>query len=544
MAFSLMTGVCADELQCIVCLELYEEPITLPCGHSFCKVCIKQHWESREEATVCDCPNCREVFPIKPECQKNVALAKLVEKTKLVPGVNVGERRCTEHGKPIQLYCKDDESLMCVMCLVGQHKNHEVVPVEIVHDELKGVLAAKCPELSKSKQHLESQLHQLKREVEQTRDSGKETVDRMEEKRLALYQYVDKSVDLMKSSVIKRQNEKICLLQKQMDKVKEQLNSFHETNFTLKAALQDLVTVSFLRGYKDVIKRLESVSHFQSLKMAQPTLFEFSKEEKNLGSFIELHENFLKNIRNSACGKGLVSIHTLFKSVHVYKLFLKAKNIYCINKQQGVHIDCDVALSFLLSTEPVELQMSELDQSSLRRLYGRTPSLDPNSANPWIKISRDLRTATRTETDNHHPEHPDRFDFWLQVLCSESFSSGRHYWEVDVRSSSSWGIGICLNSMGRKGEGKECMLGGNPKSWCLQKYQNKYYTRHNNQRTLLSVPGDPERFGFLLDCEEGEFTCFGDSRVLHVFRGNFLVPVKPAIGVYGDVGHSVRFCSF
>uniref|UniRef100_UPI00358E9978 E3 ubiquitin-protein ligase TRIM7-like isoform X2 n=1 Tax=Myxine glutinosa TaxID=7769 RepID=UPI00358E9978 len=425
MASSSMTGVCADELQCIVCFELYEEPITLPCGHSFCKVCIEQHWESREEATVCDCPNCREVFPIKPKCQKNVALAKLVEQMKLVPGVNeekmklvpgvneekmkltsvvnVEERRCTEHGKPILLYCKDDESLMCVMCLVGQHKNHEVVPVEIVHDELKGVLAAKCPELSKSMQHLESQLHQLKRQVEQTQDSGKGTVDRMEEKRLALYQYVDKSVDLMKSGVIKRQNEKICLLQKQMDKVKEQLNSLQETNSTLKAALQDLETISFLQGYKDVIKRLESVSHFQSLKMAQPTVLDFSKEEKNLGSFIELHENFLKNIMN-----------------------------------------------------------------------GRTPSLDPNSAHRRIKISRDLRTATRTRTDNHHPKHPDRFDRYAQVLSSESFSSGRHYWEVEVRSSSLWGIGICLNSMGRKGEGKECWLGGNLESWCLLNCENEY----------------------------------------------------------------------
>uniref|UniRef100_UPI00358FD918 tripartite motif-containing protein 14-like n=1 Tax=Myxine glutinosa TaxID=7769 RepID=UPI00358FD918 len=174
---------------------------------------------------------------------------------------------------------------------------------------------------------------------------------------------------------------------------------------------------------------------------------------------------------------------------------------------------------------------------------GRTPSLDPNSAHREIKISRDLRTATRTETDNPYPEHPDRFDRCVQVLSSDCFSSGRHYWEVDVRSSSSWLIGICLNSMGRKGEGKECCLGGNPESWCLQKYQNEYSTWHNCQGTHLSVPGNPERFGFLLDCEEGEFTCFGDSRVLHVFRGNFMDPVKPAIGVH-DVGDSLRFCSF
>ena len=174
---------------------------------------------------------------------------------------------------------------------------------------------------------------------------------------------------------------------------------------------------------------------------------------------------------------------------------------------------------------------------------GRTPSLDLNSAPPWIVISQDLRTATRTRTRHPYPEHPDRFDDYTQVVSSESFSSGRHYWEVDVSSSSLCRIGICLNSMGRKGEGNGSTLGGNPESWCLQKQDNKYTARHNVQGTSLSVPGDPERFGFLLDCEEGKLTCFGDSRVLHVFRGNFMDQVKPAVGVYIYDG-SVKFCSF
>uniref|UniRef100_UPI00358FCC0A tripartite motif-containing protein 14-like isoform X2 n=1 Tax=Myxine glutinosa TaxID=7769 RepID=UPI00358FCC0A len=238
--------------------------------------------------------------------------------------------------------------------------------------------------------------------------------------------------------------------------------------------------------------RLESRSHFSTTEPAPPRLLDFPVEEQNVDSLIQINDNLLKEIQTE-----------LVKQV----------------------------------------QIADLEFNTLKRLYGRTPSLDPNSAHRRIKISRDLRTATRTETDNQYPEHRDRFDLYPQVLSSESFSSGRHYWEVDVRSSSLCFIGICLNSIGRKWGGKECVLGGNPESWCLQKYQNEYYTFHNYQDTLLSVPGDPERFGFLLDCEEGEFTCFGDSRVLHVFRGNFLVPVKPAIGVYND-GDSVRFCSF
>ena len=98
--------------------------------------------------------------------------------------------------------------------------------------------------------------------------------------------------------------------------------------------------------------------------------------------------------------------------------------------------------------------------------------------------------------------------------------------------------------MRSKGGGRECWLGENPQSWCLYKHDNKYSARHNGQYTPLSMSGDPERFGFFLDCEAGELTCFGDSRVLHVCRGNFMdlvKPVKPAIGVYDPVGDSVRF---
>uniref|UniRef100_A0A8C4Q6D5 RING-type domain-containing protein n=1 Tax=Eptatretus burgeri TaxID=7764 RepID=A0A8C4Q6D5_EPTBU len=59
------------ELTCAVCLQLFEEPITLPCGHSFCLNCLENYWDSREEPTSCFCPNCREVFLQKPKLKKS-----------------------------------------------------------------------------------------------------------------------------------------------------------------------------------------------------------------------------------------------------------------------------------------------------------------------------------------------------------------------------------------------------------------------------------------------------------------------------------------
>ena len=126
------------------------------------------------------------------------------------------------------------------------------------------------------------------------------------------------------------------------------------------------------------------------------------------------------------------------------------KNVFNISKVKK-EINVFLFLSFCLSKPSTCLVVSA---------DGQTPRLDLNSANPWIVISQDLRTATQTGTEQPYPEHPDRFDRYTQVSSSESFSSGRHYWEVDVSLCSWCRIGICLNSMGRKGEREVCVFGG------------------------------------------------------------------------------------
>uniref|UniRef100_UPI00358EC221 E3 ubiquitin/ISG15 ligase TRIM25-like n=1 Tax=Myxine glutinosa TaxID=7769 RepID=UPI00358EC221 len=577
-------GVILNELTCPVCFELYKEPIALPCGHSFCRVCLEKSWEKREEDAGYVCPNCREVFPQKPKLMKNVIIANLVENMKLKkgkvglgvevedaehgdvnvkegmksggsesfcelcngeaakrcvpceilccekhlkphqqrghklvgPGVKIEELRCIGHGKPILLYCKNDGSLMCLMCMGEEHRDHDVVALEIAHAELKDVLAAKYPHVSQSMQSVASKLRQVQEEEDQTevgrsdeekdkfwcaikklmgnvKDeevvvySSRDAEDSLEEKRRLVCQFVNESVDLMKSEINKRKMEKLSLLGKQREKLEQQMEDLRQGKSAMDTALQDLEAISFLQASKDLLKRLTTMSDFKSVKRTPLPVLDFSKEEKNLDGLITLNKNFLEKIQ-----KGPVE--------HPEKV--------------------------------------ELDQNNLRRLYGRSPSLDPNSAHRRIKISGDLRTATRTWTENQYPEHPDRFDVHPQVVSCDCFSSGRHYWEVDVGSSCSCGIGICLNSMGIKEA--ESGLGENPESWCLDKCNNEFSARHNNQCTSLSVPEDHERFGFFLDCEAGELTCFGDSRVLHVFRGNFMVPVKPAIWVW-DVDGSVHF---
>uniref|UniRef100_A0A8C4R1J7 B box-type domain-containing protein n=1 Tax=Eptatretus burgeri TaxID=7764 RepID=A0A8C4R1J7_EPTBU len=226
-----------------------------------CEVCFRM---AARRCVPCDILCCE--IHMKPHQHKG---HKVVN-----PEVKLEELICANHGKPIQLYCNDDKTMMCLMCQMckdGKHKNHNVVTLETVHAELKDVLKTKCPEVSKSKQHLQSQLDQLQEEVEQTQHTGQSTEGRLEERRRELYQLVDETVDLLMSRVIKRKNKKLSLLMKNMEKRQQQLKSVLEAESLLQTALQELEAVYFMQGFKDLVQRLESVSHFQYLKMAPRT---------------------------------------------------------------------------------------------------------------------------------------------------------------------------------------------------------------------------------------------------------------------------------
>uniref|UniRef100_S4RYX7 B30.2/SPRY domain-containing protein n=1 Tax=Petromyzon marinus TaxID=7757 RepID=S4RYX7_PETMA len=103
-----------------------------------------------------------------------------------------------------------------------------------------------------------------------------------------------------------------------------------------------------------------------------------------------------------------------------------------------------------------------------------SPTLNPNTAHRNLQISADFKTVRTSTRAQHYPDNSDRFDHYRVVICSDKFSSGRHYWEVDV----------------------------NEVSWSLRKLDD-YTAVHNKTETKLSVRDAPKRVGVHLDWEAG-----------------------------------------
>ncbi|XP_028298714.1 E3 ubiquitin-protein ligase TRIM21-like [Gouania willdenowi] len=175
------SGMSEHHFLCSICLEVLTDPVTTPCGHNFCKTCISTHWDT---STTSRCPVCNQVFSTKPQLKVNILMREMVsqfrresEKKAAAPGEvpcdvcngtkvkalkscldcmvsycethlkphltasglrrhqlvepveNLETRMCPKHSKPLELFCQSDQTRVCLMCSVLEHKSHQLVPL-------------------------------------------------------------------------------------------------------------------------------------------------------------------------------------------------------------------------------------------------------------------------------------------------------------------------------------------------------------------------------------------------------------------------------
>ncbi|XP_028428400.1 NLR family CARD domain-containing protein 3 [Perca flavescens] len=186
------------------------------------------------------------------------------------------------------------------------------------------------------------------------------------------------------------------------------------------------------------------------------------------------------------------------------------------------------------------------------RKYSCELTLDTNTVNRKLKLSDNNRKVTRVEEDQPYPDHPERFDWWSQLLCRDGLT-GRCYWEVQRRGEVY--ISVSYRGIRRRGVSGDCGFGWNDQSWSLFCSDGGYSVRHNNRETSISsssvcgrvadISSPPSgRVAVYVDCPAGSLSFYSvssDSLIhLHTFNTTFTQPLYPGFRFWS--GSSVSLC--
>uniref|UniRef100_A0A3Q2ZPK9 Tripartite motif-containing protein 16-like n=1 Tax=Kryptolebias marmoratus TaxID=37003 RepID=A0A3Q2ZPK9_KRYMA len=516
-----------DNFSCLICLDLLEDPVIIPCGHSYCRSCIKGHWDKEDHRRIYSCPQCRKISKPRPVLSKSINLASLVEKLKnddfhavpagpedvscdvcterklkavkscldclvsycekhLQPHYSLGqlqkhqlvepskklqENICPRHDEVMKIFCHTDQQCICYLCLMDEHKGHETVSAAAGRAEKQKELEASRQQIQQRIQDRQKDVKLLQQEVEAINVSADKTVEDSE----------------------KTFTQLIRLIQKRSSDVKQQLRSQQETEVSRVKELQEKLEQE-ITELKRKDAELEQLSHTED------------------------HNQFLHNYP---------SVSALSESTHSSSIKSRPRRHFedvtaaveeLRDKLQDVLRDMWTDIS---------LRVSETRDGFLK--YSQEITLDPNTANRYLLLSEGNRKVTLMEQQQSYPDHPDRFTYYYQVLSRESLT-GRCYWEVE-RSGGAVYFSVTYKDICRNGNQNDCRFGFNDKSWTLSCGTSSYRFLYNKACTPVSGPGS-SRVGVYLDHRAGVLSFYSVSEtmtLLHRVQTTFTQPVHAGV---------------
>ncbi|KAK2843781.1 hypothetical protein Q7C36_011996 [Tachysurus vachellii] len=495
-----------DQLLCLICLDVFTDPVTTPCGHNFCKSCLTLSWDKDQH---CHCPLCNQKFTKRPELKINTTptevadhfkkksgsdkpevlcdacsgeklkalkscldcglsfckihlnphyhVPKLKKHNLINPVENPEANICQKHERALELFCREDQKCVCQFCIETEHKNHNTVPIEEESRKRKTQLVETQTDVQQMIQDQLKKIKEIKHTVEQSkRSTEKEKADSVE-----VFSALIRSIERSQAELLEMMEEK------------------------QKAAG---------RQAEGLIKELEQ--EIGVLKRRDTELEQLSHTGEHL---------HLQQIYSSMCSPP----HT--------------KNWTEISINTDVSVDTvRTALSQLQQTLNEKLTKSLNDKlketipTDLKRIqqYAVDVTLDPDTANPYLILSADGKRVRDGDKRQNLPDTPQRFDSCPCVLGNQSFCSGRFYYEVQVRWKTGWDVGVATENINRKGE---IILTPEDGFWTVVLRNKNRYKACAGPSVPLTLRERVEVVGVFVDYEEGLVSFYDVKSRSHIY---------------------------
>uniref|UniRef100_A0A671VIN3 Tripartite motif-containing protein 16-like n=1 Tax=Sparus aurata TaxID=8175 RepID=A0A671VIN3_SPAAU len=543
-----------ETFSCSICLDLLKDPVTIPCGHSYCTNCIKDHWDTEDEKRIYSCPQCRKSFTPRPELLKNTMLAALVEqlkktglqaapadlcyagpedvacdvctgrklravksclqcvasycekhlqphyqsaafkKHKLVePSEKLQENICSRHDEVKKIYCRTDQQCICMLCSMDEHKGHDTVSAAAERTERQRELEGSRHNIQQRIQDREEDVKLLQQEVEAINGSADKAVEHSEKIFTQLIRLMEKRCSDVKQQVRSQQETEVSRVKELQEKLEQEITELKRKDAELKKLSHTEDHIQFLHNYPSLSALSES-THSSSIKIGPLKYF-----EDVTAAVSELRDKLQDVLRETWTNISLTETQV------------------------------DVLVS----------QPENKTRADFLR-YSCEITLDPNTAHTWLLLSEGNRKATLGSQQQSYSDHPDRFTDYHQVLSRESLS-GRCYWEVKWRGGVY--LAVAYKNIRRTGITKECGFGHNDKSWSLYCDKNSYKFWYNNINTPVSGPLS-SRVGVYLDHSAGILSFYRVSdtmTLLHRVQTTFTEPLYAGLRLC-NFEDSAEFC--
>ncbi|XP_036436639.1 tripartite motif-containing protein 16-like [Colossoma macropomum] len=540
-----------DQFICPVCLHLPNDPVTVPCGHSFCMLCINGCWDQEDQRGVYSCPQCRETFTPRPVLRRNYFIAEMLEKLKIdrqaappagpgdvecdfctgrklkavksclmclasfcedhlkphleVPALKkhrlvkasgqLQEKICSQHDKLIEIYCRTDQSCICYLCTMHEHKGHDTVPAVAERTQKQSELKELQRRFQQRLQEKEKELQELKQAVNTIKHSAQAALEDSEKIFTELIRSIEKKRSEVTELIRAQEKAELSQTEELLENLEQEIADLKRRNTELEQLSQTEDHIHFLQS-------------FQSLCV--------SSGSEALSSFTVRPQQSFDGVRKS--------LSDLKERLEQFK-----KEFSQIPAQSST-----AAAGRVISPSAPKTREDFLQ-------YFCQLTLDPSTVNRKLCLSEENRVVRWRWGSQRHSDHPERFDSVCQVLCKESLT-GRCYWEVEWSEAELRFVSTSVSYKGisRKGWGDECVFGRNNQSWSLQCFPTLTF-QHNKIKTALSAPLS-SRIGVYVDHSAGILSFYSVSdtmTLLHTVHTTFTQPLYAGFWV---VLGTVKLC--